>query len=547
MSAALPDDIFHLLCEELAVQKDFDTLFACACAGRILAVPALTNLYRSHHLAPIIGGGEDEAVPFVTKQLLVLKWSILWKSIIASSLNATLFPYCRYIKHLDFRDLQNLFYDDKFRGKVSNQFFSGPLSRFHMTERVSRGKRNFDVLNVVPILDAIGEEVTKHTPMIEVISGKLVSSALVRWAPRIPRLQTLELEDGVPLEDELVHASIQQHCPHFSSLSIFGWAAQERDHKLSTFLSALRPQSLRSLETIRDIGVGAETFLALSTHSKSLKELELCISEDALPHLSLLQGCTALENLRIEDTLGTTNLEKTQNDVFLDMVSWLRNCSNIRRISFSRLQSASAIITPLCLDPTIKIRQLELNQGAYVPKDCQTFHQALANQASSLEDLSLTGDTDGMFRDDIDIIVDSLKQLTQLRELKLVLVQEVFHDEHLISILGNMKLLEDVYITGMEIKDEVLDCVAKLDNLKSVSFSGISKFTTDGLLEFVSELGPGNRGIRVMVDMADPETLLSDEEVNLVRESLWEKAGGTLEYIPFKDPNVPDFDESDSD
>ena len=43
---ALPDDILHVLCEELASQEQFDTLFNCACASRTLAVPALTHLYR---------------------------------------------------------------------------------------------------------------------------------------------------------------------------------------------------------------------------------------------------------------------------------------------------------------------------------------------------------------------------------------------------------------------------------------------------------------------------------------------------------------------
>jgi hypothetical protein len=43
---ALPDDILHVLCEELANQDQFDTLFNCACASRALAVPALTYLYR---------------------------------------------------------------------------------------------------------------------------------------------------------------------------------------------------------------------------------------------------------------------------------------------------------------------------------------------------------------------------------------------------------------------------------------------------------------------------------------------------------------------
>lgn len=36
------------------------------------------------------------------------------------------------------------------------------------------------------------------------------------------------------------------------------------------------------------------------------------------------------------------------------------------------------------------------------------------------------------------------------------------------------------------------------------------------------------------VDMADPDTLLTDEEVALVRERLMEKVGGTLEYPPWR-------------
>jgi hypothetical protein len=51
----------------------------------------------------------------------------------------------------------------------------------------------------------------------------VLSDALVRWTPRLPRLQALELYAGTPLEDELVHASISEHCPHFNSLSIYTW------------------------------------------------------------------------------------------------------------------------------------------------------------------------------------------------------------------------------------------------------------------------------------------------------------------------------------
>ncbi|KAF2799945.1 hypothetical protein K505DRAFT_404299 [Melanomma pulvis-pyrius CBS 109.77] len=547
MAPALPDDILHLLCEELALQERFDTLFSCACASRGFAVPALTHLYRSHHLAPVRGGGDDEAVPLATKQLTVQRWSILWRSIIASSLDDTLFPYCRYIKTLDFRDLYMLLDDDQFKGKVTKYFFAGLLSRFHLTLNITYPSgRKVKRLDIVPIIDAIGEVVTQHTPMLEKISGELLTHALIRWSPRLPRLEALEMFDGSPLQDELVHSSIQQHCPQFNSLSIFTWSAQDcdRDHMFSKFIGTIRPQSLRMIETIRDIGTGAETFLALNNHSESLKDLRLCVSDDTLPHLSLLQGCTALEALRIEDSNGMINLEKTQNDVFLEMIDWLRKCSNLRRLSFTKLLSAACIVAPLLMEDSIKLRRLEID--SYMPKDNRIFHQALAHQRASLRILSLSGDTEGMFRDDIDILVDSLKQLTQLRELRLLLVQEVFQDEHLISIIDNLPRLEDLYVSGLEIKDGVLDAVGGLRNLRSVAFSGISKFTTDGLFDFIDRLGPGNLGMRVMVDMADPDTLLTDDEVALVRDSLVEKVGGTLEYTPWRDPNVSEFEgESD--
>ncbi|KAF2111677.1 hypothetical protein BDV96DRAFT_464450, partial [Lophiotrema nucula] len=396
---SLPDDILHLLCEELANQAAFDTLFNCACASRALAIPALTHLYRAHHLAPVRGGGEDETVLLATKQLMVQKWSILWRSIIASSLDKTLFPYCKYIKTLDFRDLDNLLQDDYFKDATRRQFFSEPLKRFYLTVEtpLRRSGRKYERLNNTGIIDAIGEVATQHTPMLESISGKLLSHALVRWAPRLPRLQSLELYDGEPLEDELVHASIYEHCPQFNSLSIYTWYKRftdERDHKLAKFIETIRPQTLRMIETISDIGAGAETFLALNGHSQSLKDLRLCISTDSLPHLALLKGCTNLDSLRVEDIHGTTNIEKTQNDVFLEMIGWLRQCEDLRRLSFTKLQSSSGIVASVLLEDRVKLQKLEIDH--YICKDSQLLHQALINQRNSLQFLSLSGDTDAM-------------------------------------------------------------------------------------------------------------------------------------------------------
>ncbi|KAJ4304997.1 hypothetical protein N0V90_000525 [Kalmusia sp. IMI 367209] len=515
MGPILPDDILHLLCETLADQEQFGALFNCACVSRSLAVPALTHLYR-----------------------------ILWKSIIASALDATLFPYCRYIRALDFRDLENLLEDEQFTGKISKQFFKGPLKTFHKIDKIKRANgKEYERLNVKLIVNAIGEVVTQHTPMLETISGQLSSTALIQWAPRVPRLQELELWDGSALEDELVAASIHQHCPNFNSLMIFHWLGEDRDHKFAKFLSALRPNTLEKLNILNDVGAAAESFLSLSAHSQSLKNLWIFVSNESLPHLSLLAGCTALEEVRIEDVHGTVVLEETQNDVFLEVINWLRSCDKLHRINFGNLLSASTIVTPLLLEHKIRLRSLEID--SYVLKDSRQFHQALVHQKDSLTYLSLSGDTDGMFRDDVDTIVDSLKQLTKMQVLRLLL-QEVFQEGHLVGMVNSLSQLEELYVSGLELTDGLLDPIGNLRNLRSIVLAGISKFTMNGLADFIQRLGPGNHGIRIMIDMADPEALLLDDEVGLLKEMLTEKVGGILEYTPWRDPYISAF-EGDSD
>ena len=46
MAARLPDDLLHMICGALSEQKDFNSLFQCACSGKQLAVPALASIYR---------------------------------------------------------------------------------------------------------------------------------------------------------------------------------------------------------------------------------------------------------------------------------------------------------------------------------------------------------------------------------------------------------------------------------------------------------------------------------------------------------------------
>lgn len=49
---SLPQDIVLLICQELALRRDFDTLFQCALVSRRVATVALEQLYRCGSFTP---------------------------------------------------------------------------------------------------------------------------------------------------------------------------------------------------------------------------------------------------------------------------------------------------------------------------------------------------------------------------------------------------------------------------------------------------------------------------------------------------------------
>ncbi|KAF2139349.1 uncharacterized protein K452DRAFT_275565 [Aplosporella prunicola CBS 121167] len=544
----LPDDVLHLFCAELAHQRDFDSLFQCALVGKCLALPALTYLYRCHHLSPVRDGG-SEAVALSQQALMVQKWSIMWRSIIASGLDMTLFPYCRYIKVLNLRDLQYLLEDDKFRGALTTKFFAGGMSRFKVMIEFppKRGaKKRPARLDINTAINAIGEVLTQHTPTLEQISGNIQSSALINWAPRLPRLKSLELWQGQTLAESQAQAAIHENCPQFDALSFYTWEGEDVDEKLSGFIGGMKPHQLRYFEVISRSNVGAETCLSLNTQGESLKTLKLALKTSALEHLSLLKSCTALETLELEHidvSTHPTDLEKTQNDVYHDMGEWLRACKSLTSLHFTGFPSAPPLVTPLLLDNDTNLCSLKVDW--YAAAAHRDFHRALAHQPK-LQSLSLSGMPETMGRDDVDTLIESLIQLKELRELKLTGVSDYFNDEHIISLAENLQHLEEVYFTGLSVGDAILPQVSTLKNLRRIDIAAMSSFTADGLLGFASKLGPGNKGIIVSVDAADMNTMLATEEIGVVRDVLLENVDGRLEYQPWRDPEVSDFEASDS-
>ena len=99
--------------------------------GRKSNSPALLNRLlkpcnRFYHRSTV----KDEAseIALAQQNLIMARWSIMWRSILLSCFGKTLFPYHRYIRVLDLRDLANLIEDDKFVSKISALVYVAKIS-----------------------------------------------------------------------------------------------------------------------------------------------------------------------------------------------------------------------------------------------------------------------------------------------------------------------------------------------------------------------------------------------------------------------------------
>lgn len=440
---------------------------------------------------------------------------------------------------LDLRDLGYLLDEDKFRqGKIAKNFFAGPLERFHLTvdAPVRQGSRNRPKrLNVPGIITAIGNVITEQSPLLEALTepiiGGILSSALLTWAPKMTHLRRLDLWDDSTLADKNVRNLLLSHCPLLDALCIYT-ASDDGDKNLASFISGMKPNTLTYFENLSNCHVGLETAIALNRHGRSLSHLKLFLAEEEIKALGCLQECKAISTLAIDYSGPPDDLKGMQNDVYLQITEWLRNCTALRDISISHMISAPDLILPILLNEEIQLHKLQINSKEglmYLVKDHQDFHQSIGRK-SSLRELLLRADPEGLGRDHIDTLMTSICSLSDLRLLNLTRISDFFSDQHIQILAQHLENLEDLYIGGYGISDGVWDSVARLGNLKSLTFSGLTSFSASSMLSFIEQLGEGNRGLLLAIDNAEADSSLTTEEQDLVRDALVAKVDGRFQY-----------------
>ncbi|KIX02401.1 uncharacterized protein Z518_08342 [Rhinocladiella mackenziei CBS 650.93] len=545
----LPDEILSLICQELGKDGDFGSLYKCALSSKSFADPALRTLYQLHQNSPAFEQRDDlevrqRPVDFATKAAeqaqFYRKWTILWRSIILSGVDdlITYKPYCRYIKTLDFRNLSAMLDDLKFTGPVRKAFFANGLESFHFPKK----EFNRQVVDVVATVNAIGEAVTAKTTLLEEIDGHISPGFLPRWISRSPKLETMVLWKGDALANG-AGAAIAEHCESFRNLTLHEWLSPDADDAFATFLHELKADTLGYFEMISYNNLGKRSFEALGRH-KSLQQLDLGnLNQEAMQNLNALQECTEIHTLKLDDNFGTVQLEALNNDVFLEVVEWLSSCRKLRDLSLKKFFDGPALLSRVLYSPNVKLTRLSLEGYTVRHTSAQLFHSALAEQ-KSLESVWLKGNGEDTTPDDLQIMVEGLSHLTNLRELVLKDVSDEFTEEHIICLALNLPHLEDFWTSGGEVSANILLPLANLKNLKNLTLYAMTQFAADEIVDFLERLDrETQKGFNLSLMAADPESDLSESEQEIIREYIRVNLDGRFDFVLWREAEPSDSED----
>lgn len=370
-------------------------------------------------------------------------------------------------------------------------------------------------------------------------------SSLSEWVRGLAQLQALSLWSGNALSQQ-AEVEIKAHCPEFRKLTLFRWYVRcslcafsfltvchrmdsptdKAELTCERFLNGLRPHSLEYFEVISLSQLGPRSIKAFGNHLDSLTELKLTsLQIDAIAELPSLTSPPALRVLALTDSAPASRDEKFYS-IVRDVAEWMCSCKNLRLLALRRFLDDPALLSQALSDDRLRLTKLSVE--GYTMQTSRAFHEALASQ-TSLQSLYLQGDS-SEFPDDQAILVQALGQLSNLRELELKDISENFTPDHVITLTPYLPQLERLWISGHDFDDEVWNAFLALPKLRVLIIHALSDFTAEGILDFISQLGPGNRGLHLSILNALSDANITEEAQTVIGETLAQNLGGTFDF-----------------
>jgi hypothetical protein len=393
-------------------------------------------------------------------------------------------------------------------------------------------------------LNAVGDTITLKTTQIEEISGHLSPGFLPRWIARSPKLQSIILWKGDALGNGAGEA-ISRSCEHFGSLTIREWLSPDADQSFATFLAELKPDTLAYFEMISYNNIGSMSFSALGQH-KTLCELKLAnLNQEAMQNLNKLSQCTELHTLSLEDNTGTVQLEALNNDVYVEVVTWLSSCTKLKDLTLKKFHDGPSILSQVLSSPNLKLSRLSIEGYLVRQPSSRLFHAALSEQRF-LESVSLKGNGDETVPDDLQIMVEGLSNIPTLKELILKDVSDEFSEEHIVTLVCSLPLLEDFWTSGDVVTNDLLAALTNLRQLKNLTLYALTTFTFDDIMGFLEQLDPKvQRGFTLSLMAAEPlQGSLSEVEQALIRDFIRSTLDGRFDFMLWREVETS---ESESD
>ncbi|KAI3320391.1 hypothetical protein HD806DRAFT_506208 [Xylariaceae sp. AK1471] len=546
----LPQEIILLVCQELGARREFTTLYHCSLVSRRVASIAVEQLYS-------ILGIMD---PFIEGKLQTAQ---LWRSIILSSLGATFYPYCAYIRSLSLGGLVEFLEDIRLHSVIRDFFFGGLMQDFLVMQgsnesiKATRFKYQLGPIDRRRITIECADCITKYIKGLADNNGTAVAlthleassfprDILPTWIGRLGTLRSLQLQDGSVLGVEAARA-IAESCPNFAELVCFHCSSGTAAEDLAAFFLALHPNSLQRFEVLSFNDLGEATLAALNTHSESLRVLHLrSLLPSAVNKLDLLSGCTALESLLIEygridttvfDTFGPAEITK--------VAAWISSCKALRELNFNHFGDVLPILRYVLQAPEIRLEQLVIQDYPSASEEITKATWGALGQQDRLQFLTIAlqdSSLDGLVLEQHPELTDSICQLSNLTTLNLMQTYVSFTEIRRIAIA--LPHLEELSFGGDLVDDSILGYLSALSRLVSLSINAITAFKFANIQAFAQRLDPvGNSGITVDLLNQWYEAKLTEEEETWLNEYYAEKLNGRIAISYPNDPD--DFHEGD--
>ena len=169
-----------------------------------------------------------------------------------------------------------------------------------------------------------------------------------------------------------------------------------------------------------------------------------------------------------------------------------------------------------------EVRWYKLTLDGYTVRNhhSASFHTALSEQ-KSLQELSLSGNGEDTHSADLEIMVSSICQLSDLHVLILKEVSEEFDMTHISQLVLELSQLEKFSTWGQELTSDILPLLANLRNLRDLTLFAMTQFDFQSLFDFIGLLDPiKQKGFSLSLMAVDMEFALDNTATGLISDRM---------------------------